>query len=226
MDGSAGSHHWYSGAGDWLAKNFAVVLTLVGVVAYTGLHLAFVSFYRRFGVSPEDVGYDYASVLTTTLPGVGVLLAPVILFSALVLLGFGNRTPILRRRAFRIAYGVGLPIIVVVELALLLSIAAPNLAWRAERGHAVSGERFLGVQVLPWLVHPVTIVPATKDAKAQLGDLQKVCAMYLGAKDATYVLYDVIARGEVRVPVAAVSLRMGHFARGCDARVTERRKSS
>jgi hypothetical protein len=43
-----------------------------------------VSFYHPFGVTPEDVGYDYGTVLTTTLPSMVLLIVASRLAGAVV----------------------------------------------------------------------------------------------------------------------------------------------
>jgi hypothetical protein len=220
---------WYSVVGDWLTNNVPVVLTLLGALAYAGLRLAFVSFYKHFGVTPEDVGYDYASVLTTALPGFAVVIVAAALLGLAYFLTFnlvGRRMESVPRpswsRRLRLLWGVALPVGLAIEVALLVGIAVPGLGQRGQRGQSISGYRLFGVSMLPWSVRPASIALATKDAQTQLGQLRKACVMYLGTNSATYVLYDVITRTTVRVPVAAASVRIGEFADGCEAQVRRR----
>ena len=74
-----------------LGDHLAIVLTLFGVAAFGVLRLSFAAFYRHFGVTPEDVGYDYATVLTVALPGVvAILVVVAVLVYGLVALLFSS----------------------------------------------------------------------------------------------------------------------------------------
>jgi MFS family permease len=209
------------GVVDRLVENITVVVTVLAGLAYAGLHLAFASFYNHFGVTPEDVGYDYGTVLTTSLPGLGVLIIAALVIGGLWSVLFRRRTRRARGpwRTVRLIYGVMLPAMLVLEIILLVALEVPVLGTRAEKGHTVNEYRLFGVPVLPWSVRPASVTLATRDARMQLGTLSHACVMYLGTNNSTYVLYDAVARTAVRVPTAAISLRIGEYAEGCEAQI-------
>src|SRR4051794_10077135 len=59
----------------WLPLS-AVAATAAQTIAYVGYKL----FYNSFGVRPEEVGYDYASLLPRTAFQLALLLAAALLF--------------------------------------------------------------------------------------------------------------------------------------------------
>ena len=203
---------------DWAANNVAAALTILGVLAYAALRLAFEAFYAHFKVSPEDVGYDYATLLTTTLPG----LSPFVL---LTFVAVGAMAYMARRREdegyrlsarLAVAYAVILPLYGIVGIIITLTLSGVRFGEAIDHGKPLDRVHFLGLPVFPWTVQPVTVTPVTRDAQATLTDLRTGCLMYLGQSGSSYVLYDPRAHASLKVPVAAVSVRIGTFPRGQD----------
>jgi hypothetical protein len=220
---------WYARAAGWAADNVPAVATITGAFAYVGLRLAFVSFYRKFGVTPEDVGYDYGTVLTTTLPGMALL---VLAFAVPLGVGLLLTAVAIRRRRFSTYTRVGWPLarseyvlrrLLVLALLVLPVFAVSVMVWlsgnrlrdaanAAREGHVVEGVTVLGVPIFPWTVSPASITPITKDAQTFAQDVKGACVMYLGATNGAYVLYDLDRRITLRLPVAAIRVSIGDFS--------------
>jgi hypothetical protein len=200
---------------DWIGEHPTVVISLSGAVAYIGLRLAFVSFYHQFGLTPEDVGYDYGTVLTTTLPGMGLLLVALMLPLGIVAFSM-SRSPAtrtrgtLRNRVLWLLFAL-LPLYVIVLLIVLSGSRMSAAAHRAAAGHTIDGESLASVPVFPWTVRPATVTPITKDARAYAGDLAELCVMYLGTSSSNHILWDIKDKTVLRVPLAAAQVKTGKF---------------
>jgi hypothetical protein len=202
----------------WMAENLTPTITLLAVLAYGALRLMAVAFYRHFGVSPEDVGYDYTTVLAAGLPGFAA-------FALIPMAGGGLYFAVRHRRRAQqsqlaLVYTVILPLYLVVSLMVLCASIQAGFGRLAEAGHRVDGFTMLGVQLLPWRVEPSTLTPASSTGVSTLAGLSKHCFMYLGQSQASYVLYDVSTREPQRVPIDAVNLEIGRFPSGCTKRRT------
>jgi hypothetical protein len=53
----------------WFLANPGTALTLVGLTSYLVFRVAFLIYYRRFGVTPEEVGMDYVAILIAQAAG-------------------------------------------------------------------------------------------------------------------------------------------------------------
>ena len=66
----------------WILANPISSLTILAAVSYLAFRVAFLIYYSRFGVTPEEVGLNYAGILTAqaagglleVLPAVGIAL--------------------------------------------------------------------------------------------------------------------------------------------------------
>src|SRR4051812_18183546 len=72
-----------------VGEHLGIMFTILGVAAYGALRLSFAAFYRHFGVTPEEVGYDYVTVLTVALPGVVTMLLTSLVLASFVYGVFG-----------------------------------------------------------------------------------------------------------------------------------------
>jgi hypothetical protein len=103
--------------GDWVLRNPAVAISIVGLFTYGLLRFDYVLFYGGLGVTPEDVGLTYSNVLAQSLAGVAVfiLLFGATFVAAIIVLYF-------------------LPVVVGVPLGLLIGVTFKRAV---QRTHAL-----------------------------------------------------------------------------------------
>jgi hypothetical protein len=110
---------------DWVYKNPAPSLTIAGVLVYTLLRVNYALFYGRLGVTPEDVGLTYVSILIQTigvLAGTAYLLVYMVLellpsLLGLLLVPIGGALGLLLKRPL-LKYAISICVLVIVFICL------------------------------------------------------------------------------------------------------------
>lgn len=70
---------WFSELRAWSAKEPLQAATAAGALTYASFRIAFLFFYNRFGVTPEEVGHSYSSTLAQALVGAIAIFAVLML---------------------------------------------------------------------------------------------------------------------------------------------------
>lgn len=200
----------------------------MGVVLFGILRLSYLFFYLPLRTTPEEVGYDYARVLSESVVGaielVLLVFAPIMAVAvagkwlrASMRRGSGGRT----RSAATGGSETSRPGIARLALWSLVAAAAfvivslPFLsAWQgnlARDGQTVRNVYFIGIPYLPVL--PVQAVPArvvwADPASDEQTDLSsRECLMYLGTGDGIAIFYDVQTGASLRVPISSVAWQL------------------
>jgi hypothetical protein len=199
-----------------VADNLTAAFTLLALLAYAVLRLIFGAFYGHFGLTPEEVGYDYPTILASSLPGFAVFgVVGLLLAAAFYVMSRQSLTPVSRR--LMLVYTVVAPLYLLLTVFFFAGLQEAAIGHDAEQGGRVEGVSLFGVvPLLPWRVEPAAVTPAsTRFGGAGVSDLATRCLMYLGTKDSSYLLYDVQKRETERIPVFVATLEIGHFASGC-----------
>ncbi len=208
-----------------LLKDYGVpAISILGVVLYGMLRLAYLFFYLRLRTTPEEVGYGYSRVLSESV--VGAIELIVLVFVPLLLIGLGldwgvtiwrrrrpSRVPGAARNAPRshplrrvaIRGFIASVVIVVVSLPVLAS-------WQgrlAQRGQTVRNVYFIGIPYLPVLAVqavPVRVSWVNPDSESEIPLAGRRCLLYLGASNGTAVFYDVRSRESLRLPQSEIAV--------------------
>jgi hypothetical protein len=210
-------------------------LSILGIVVFALLRLAYLLFYVRLRTTPEEVGYGYARILSESV--VGSLELVVLVFSPLVVIGlllhgalilWRKKHPSGRRgRDHELSTDGGRAhpihrITVRAFLAALVTVVVslPIMAfWQgglAQRGQTVRNVYFVGVPYLPVLAVqavPANVVWINAESEHQFDLGNRNCLLYLGRADGIDVFYDVRSHESVRIPSPniAVSFRYTFF---------------
>jgi hypothetical protein len=204
------------------------ILAILGVVLFGILRLSYLFFYLQLRTTPEEVGYDYARVLSESVVGAFVLVllvfAPIMAVALAVRWLRASLRPRSPRRARSSVLeadepsdrGVSrLALWCFAAAAALVAVSMPFLAaWQgriARSGQTVRNVYFIAVPYLPVL--PVQAVPArvvwvdpASDEQTNLSS--RHCLMYLGTSDGIAVLYDVRTGASLRVPVSSTAVQL------------------
>ena len=206
----------------WVKEYGVATISVLGVILFGALRLAYLFFYLPLRTTPEEVGYNYSRVLSEQLVGALalVLLITVPIFGiALGIRWLLRRKPRRRakarrddapRRSLRTVFGWSF-----VAASVLVVFSLPALAWwqgsLARGGQTVRNVYFIGVPRLPVLA--VQAVPARVDwidptRDQQLDLSQAVCLMYLGQADGSAIFYDPPSGASVRLPVSDIYISL------------------
>jgi hypothetical protein len=181
--------------------------TVLGVITYGFLRLAYGSFYRPLGVTPEEVGLGFNEVLTRSI----LFMVLVVGFAAVALIIFVAGSVVWRRAFHRTHAPRSLPrrtihlvfIVALVVAALSFEFALVGAA--RESAEAVKEGRSVGPVRLLWL--PLLRFQAEPADVSWLGQSQpptalaeRTCIHFLGAANGTLVLYDTRADQVLRLP--------------------------
>jgi hypothetical protein len=213
-------------------RRYLPLFSVLGVVLYGILRLAYVFFYLQVRTTPEEVGYGYSRVLSESVVGaLELTLIVSLVFAVPTLLVYGTRALTGGRRAsargsrdrLQAVRNLFLRCVVAAAAAVLLSL--PVLAWwqggLARDGQAVRNVYFIGIPYLPVLAVqavPVRVSWVDSGSNRQLDLSKRNCLMYLGQGDGTTVFYDVRSRESLRLPSSGivVLLRYTYFVpQGC-----------
>jgi hypothetical protein len=182
-----------------------IVPSFLGLIAYAILREAYVWFYQRYTVAPEEVGIDQVRMLTSvlrfvhlwvwSLPGSPVINILVALLGGGVLVSLWRRVlPRLRRRSTRIDMMASRhPVLLGFSAAVLLVIM--SFAWALPLDRSFAGKRLQ----LGRAVHPAELAYLSIEADpvrvTWIGDhpppaeLLTAKLVYLGKADGIVVLY-------------------------------------
>jgi hypothetical protein len=205
----------------------ALVPSSLGLVAYAILREAYVWFYQRYGVAPEELGLNQMRMLSSmfrfihlwvwSIPGSPTTNMLIVLLIAAALVGVWHRLlPRLRRRSRYINLMADRhPVLLGTSVALLLMIL--SFAWALPLDRSFVGKRlqlgravhpaelaFLSIEADP---ARVTWIGAGRPPK----DLLTAKLVYLGKADGILVLYQPPRWGSCQV----------HFCRGATWKVHE-----
>jgi hypothetical protein len=218
---SAGSKHLLEGL------LVALVPSSLGLVAYAILREAYVWFYQRYGVAPEELGVTQLRMLSSmfrfihlwvwSIPGSPTTNILIVLLIAAVLVGLWHRLlPRLRRRSRYINLMADRhPVLLGTSVVLLLMIL--SFAWALPLDRSFAGKRlqlgravhpaelaFLSIEADP---ARVTWIGAGRPPK----ELLTAKLVYLGKAGGILVLYQPPKWGSCQV----------HFCRGATWKVHE-----
>ncbi|MCY1141465.1 hypothetical protein OWR29_26005 [Actinoplanes sp. Pm04-4] len=192
------------------------LLGIVGVLLFGVLRLAYVFFYMRMHVTPEEVGYGYSEILSSQLTGTAEL--ALLLTGALVLAAYAARAvrqvvagrwraaasmPVRAERA-RLVQRCGITAVVVVLVCL------PMLAWtfgtEAQHGYAVRHIYLPKIRIPVLGVHasPAKVAWIKPPERGAPGLSTRRCLMFLGQAAGLAVFYDVTTGENLRVPTAQI----------------------
>jgi hypothetical protein len=181
-----------------------LVPSLLGLVAYAILREAYVWFYQRYGVAPEEVGITHLRMLSSmlrfihlwvlTLPGSPVTnFVLALLMGALAVAIWRRQLVWLRRRSHRVDLMASQhPVLLGFSVALVLLIL--TFAWALPRDRSFAGRRLqLGRAVRPEELaflsiqaDPARVMWIGRHAPKELVAAKLV---YLGKSDGILVLY-------------------------------------
>jgi hypothetical protein len=201
-------------------RRYLPLFSVVGVVLYGILRLAYVFFYLQLRTTPEEVGYGYSRVLSESVVGaLELTLLVSIVFAVPTLAIYGGRALLGGRRAgisqdrLQTVRRLFLRCVMVAAAVVLLSL--PVLAWwqggLARQGQTIRNVYFIGIPYLPVLAVqavPVRVSWVDSGSNRQLDLSKRNCLMYLGQGDGTTVFYDVRSRESIRIPSSNVIVRL------------------
>jgi hypothetical protein len=213
-------------------RRYLPLFSVLGVVLYGILRLAYVFFYLQLRTTPEEVGYGYSRVLSESVVGaLELTLIVSIVFAVPALAVYGTRAVTGRRPAAaggsrdRLQAVRRLFLRCVVAAAAVVLLSLPALAWwqggLAREGQAIRNVYFIGIPYLPVLAVqavPVRVSWVDSGSNRQLDLSKRNCLMYLGQGDGTTVFYDVRSHESLRLPSSdiVVLLRYTYFTpTGC-----------
>ena len=187
----------------WLAANAVVALTVTGAVLYGILRLGHQTFYRQFGLTPEEVGLGYGEALARAA-GYLVYLFVSLLFgiATLSVIAYRSRQPI---SAVASRTGVLSVLVVVALFAILFSyswLQADLWADEVKRGNAVR----------PFFLQDIGIrverakIAWNDGAPDSLDDLPTHNLMLLGQSGSLVIVYDVDDKRTVEIPSSLVTV--------------------
>jgi len=218
---------------DFLGGISATGLTLAGLGIFVVVRLSLVLFYKGFGVSPDEVGYDYLKTLAQSFYGLAFLISLlVVLFgSVLVAQGFYVVTGTIvfrlftrwRREApepeelldhmrgllggfsatFRRWKGI-LAVGCFFAAAIYLSLAFVD-GKDALNGEGTSPYTGGSFPIFVWRAEPAVITSVAESTNPQLNG---ACDLFLGQADGVTVLYDVSEATTLRIPTSAIMIRV------------------
>lgn len=218
----------------WVSEHTLAALTLIGLVAYGVIQLAYVQFYGRLGVDPDEVGFDYVHTLSQSVPTVAVIIASYTVLAGfavfalyLLLDGLQRVARRYRRRTgepearqsladswlSRVGTDVPLRAWAVILVALGVAAAAASvyyalgaLAEKVERGEAVHATRLGQAEGLNPLSFSAEPVElvSVSSEETPIARLAGHRLMYLGGSGGIYVLYDSSCKRVIRLPAAEV----------------------
>ena len=178
---------------------------MLGGVAYALLRLALSSFYGALGVTPEEVGWDAAAVLTRfTLPVISLLFCAFYLFVILVygVLERGGSAEALFVKHWRWL----VPAAVIVMVVMLVVFARKRVN-DLRRGSPLGVTLDSAMPISAPCVHALWIdVPDAQRANLPAFDTAHKY-FFLGAAGMTTVLYDASTDAALRVPTSRIVLR-------------------
>lgn len=216
----------------WVSAHTLAALTLIGLLAYGVIQLAYVQFYGRLGVDPDEVGLDYVHTLSQSVPTLAAILASFALLAGFAILGIGvlvdgvkavtnwhrRRSGKPKRGASHDSRSFSSPKITwrawaIILLALGLAATSANvyfalgpLADRVERGDAVHATRIgdaEGRNPLSFSAEPVGLIPVG-EAVTAVARLADHRLMYLGSAEGIHVFYDSDCKRVIRLPDSEV----------------------
>lgn len=131
----------------WLRDQPLQAMTMLGIVLYASFRLDYFLFYGHFNVTPEEVGWTYASTLAQSLLGalllvftIGLPLAVIIAFYAVLVrqaASVTRRTLVKRGWTFVILWGVGVVVVATVTVEALHDVAPQLFSFTRGVGRVV-----------------------------------------------------------------------------------------
>jgi hypothetical protein len=212
-------------------------VTLAGLALFILLRFGLVLFYENFGVSPEEVGFDYLRTLAQSLYGMTYLAILMSVLFAALQIGMGIQYALigLLRLASRSLRGGPIDFAEFRSRFEALRHGGPALArrmmWRALlSGAALAAALFLflahaeGQEALrgkgtspyasssllplfPWEAEPAVVYTLDSNSAARITNGS--CYLFLGGADGVTVLYDPREAMTIRLPTGAIELRTG-----------------
>jgi hypothetical protein len=191
---------------DWLGFS-APVLAILGLIAYVLVRVAYSIFYGPLGVSPDEVGLDYAESFYDA--GVGIFLLAAVagivgIFLALVARRFFGRrwSETLNKRTWALAF---------VSVVILAGLANSTIIHSAQQLDAVEQGRevkpsptFYVVPPVPIRAEPVAVV-WIGSPKLDLNESLD-CVMYLGRAEGIAVFYVPSDHKSLRLPSHSIAI--------------------
>jgi hypothetical protein len=185
----------------WVIENAVVILTLAGAGFYTALRVAHQTFYRTFGLTPEDVGLGYGEALARA--------AGLAFYLSLAALSIGFSIFKVRDLFFTGAWGrffrvqwAALLMTIILGFVVFLAGQARSAANDVRSGHNVRPYFFLDTGIhaeratITWL----------GDAPRPLADVPTHRLMFMGESGGSVVLYDVDVKRSIRIPSSNVGV--------------------
>jgi hypothetical protein len=198
----------------WAPSNLIAALTIGGLFYYGFLRLGYASFYREFGLRPEDVGLGYAALLSRGASNVvllvlsgalaagfvvaGVVVAAGVAWLVARQLGRPLSFPSLGRTLVSVlAYGTIAAIVVFAVTAPAQTREAADGIKRGDRGPRRLLSAGLGAERarISWIAEAPT---------AQLRAAERHPLVYLGGSSESLAFYDLVERRTLRIPAASV----------------------
>jgi hypothetical protein len=210
-------------------------LTVVGLALFILVRLGLLLFYENFGVSPDEVGFDYLRTLAQSLYGFaylaflsGLLFAAFMLGLIICVAIWGllklayrrirTRDPVpfaiylksymnTVRRLTALAWSLLLPALLLGFLTVTVAFLslAHSDGQQALKGRGVVPYGEYALPVYPWQAVPTVVNVLDSNSASQITNGS--CYLLLGEADGITVLYDPREQVTVRLPTGAIELR-------------------
>lgn len=188
-----------------LLERVAALSALYGVVAtafYVFLRIAYVQFYARAGIDPEDVGIGRAELLSQAIAGPLIVIAGfgMYLLALYVVTARPWRSPNPGRSLFVATCWASAASL--LYTLVLLFWSANNLADDLENGDAARLSYipipFVNVPILEIWALPMRLEWPDKGKQPEILSSGTDCMLYLGDHDGVAVVYDVKTQSAIR----------------------------
>jgi len=222
-------HRWLAGVARWSLDHLPYVFTLMGLVLFALIRTSYAVFYRRFGLTPEDLGISYPQILAQS--GVAAVIfvlyglifwvmlkiARFVLLEAWVaislLLRRAPRTTSFRNRLRRYTRGRVAAVLAIAFVAFAFAIQPLYFAQYADRATqgkpVLLGGLLYGKIPSPGVVAiPATVTWAAGEPPKGFDPESEDALMYLGEHSGTVFLYDYRRKETIRVPSSSVVVRI------------------
>jgi hypothetical protein len=165
-------------------KDFTTVVLLGGFTCYAVLHSAYAEFYGRLGITPADVGYGYAVLLSNAVGSIVYYFGQAVVVLGIAWLLLAWATPLARRIVLAL-----IAIFIIGYLGHIWITDARESAQDIINGESVIPSHFGLLRLSSYQAYPVQVSPVDKTTGA-IGDLEKKSLLYLGQANGYSVLYN------------------------------------
>jgi hypothetical protein len=210
------------------------LVTIGGILLFILVRLYYNRFYGALGISPNELGLGYASILASSvgflLVGVSIVLSPTLVIGLIYATSYVTKTPKSDfPRSFRglleqLRPGLlhitrsALPAAIIVTLAIAtvwFVHRAEHYSNEVKQGHAV---KFRGVPFSSFIVRatPAEIIVIGKGSEEpglevlQSRSRREPPLLYLGQANAAFMFYDSEEQQAIQVPASSVVLRLNN----------------